>query len=80
MTVRLRRPALEAAPVAYPMPWRFYHLRAMLLLAVGRTDEALAGFELACATTGFTLHLGAYCRATLVRWRPPWALRMAGAI
>ena len=37
---------LEAAPSPPPVPWRYHDLRAGLLLAVGRTDEALESFEL----------------------------------
>jgi tetratricopeptide (TPR) repeat protein len=37
--------ALEAAPSASPVPWTFHDLRAGLLLAAGRTDEALESFE-----------------------------------
>jgi tetratricopeptide (TPR) repeat protein len=36
---------LEAAPSASPVPWTFHDLRAALLLAAGRTEEALESFE-----------------------------------
>jgi tetratricopeptide (TPR) repeat protein len=36
---------LEAAPSASPVPWTFHDLRAGLLLAAGRTEEALESFE-----------------------------------
>jgi tetratricopeptide (TPR) repeat protein len=37
---------LDAAPSGPPVPWRYHDLRAGLLLAAGRTDEALESFEL----------------------------------
>jgi tetratricopeptide (TPR) repeat protein len=36
---------LEAAPSVSPVPWTFHDLRGDLLLAAGRTDEALESFE-----------------------------------
>jgi tetratricopeptide (TPR) repeat protein len=36
---------LDAAPLRPPVPWKFFYLRASLLLRIGRTDEAIGAFE-----------------------------------